>query len=233
MSVVESPSLDSLITDAISNALASESIAKKVQAAAEKAVAESIDAAFGYNSKFRIGIQEAIKSVLPATTADDLGGFANAVRVVIQQRLVNLASKTAEEHLGSVLDALLPESSVITIDELKSEYLDKLKSDASLSDCTCDEGDDDFEFAWNIEQASHGRYWDLWMSPESDASRYSGKDVVALRFRPFGESPDLHECWNASFGRHEIQKNSLFIGSLHGFDAMVFRLATGIAKLRK
>lgn len=233
MSVVESSSLDSLVSEAIANALTSESIAKRVQLAAEKAVGESIDSAFGYGSKFRKGIEDAVRQVLPLPDADDLAIFSNAVRVLIQRRLATLASETAAEHVGKVLEKLLPDGAEITMKELREAYVEKLKSESSRSDCSCDEGDYEPEYTWTEEIGSHGKYWDLWMSSEEDASRYSGKDVITLRFRPVDTSPDLYECWNAHVGRTDMQLSSLFMGPLFGFDAMVFRLATGIAKLKK
>ncbi len=70
------------------------------------------------------------------------------------------------------------------------------------------------------------------MSPEEDASRYSAKDVVTLRFRPLEGTEGLHECWHASVGRDDKLVGSIFAGPMYGFDAMVFRLATGTAKLK-
>lgn len=229
---MECQSLDTLVSAAITNALNSESIVKRVQVAADKAVAEAIDGAFGYSSKFREGIQKAICDVLPITKADDLSNFAQAVREVLQRRLANLASDTAREHLDTVLESLLPESSVITIDELKVAYIDKLKDKASLGDCSCEEQPDELDISWNIEKGNHDRYWDLWMSPEEDSTRYGGKDVVTLRFRPLYGTDGLNECWSASaYGKDQLA-GSLFAGPLYGFDAMVFRLATGTAKLK-
>lgn len=233
MQLQEVQSLDTLITEAITNAITSEAIAKRVQAAAEKAVAESIDAAFGYNSDFRKGIQRAISEILPITKVDDLAVFSHAVREVLQRRLCNLASETAAEHLGTVLESLLPDCTVISIDDLKQEYIDKLKESASRHDCSCEEDHGEPEFAWNEEHGNHDKYWDIWMSPDPDASRYGGKDVVILRFRPIEGSDGLHECWNASVGGHDSKVGSIFCGPLYGFDAMVFRLATGTAKLKK
>lgn len=233
MNEVQSPTLDALVGEAIANALTSESIAKRVQVAAEKAVGEAIDSAFSYGSKFRKGIEESIKQVLPITDADDLAVFGNAVRVLIQRRLATLASETASEHLKGVLDHLFPDGRDVTMKELRKAYIEKLKSEASRSDCSCDEGDYEPEYTWKEETGSHGKYWDLWMSAEDDASRYSGKDVITLRFRPVDGAIDLHECWNASVGRTDMQLSSLFMGPLFGFDAMVFRLATGTARLRK
>jgi len=228
----EGQSLDVLVKNAINNAICSESIVLKVQAAADKAITEAIDSAFGYNSEFRKGITEAIKSSLPIVDATDLATFANAVRSVLQQRLANAAFDTAREHLNEVLEKLLPEHSVISIDNLKSEYLDKVREDASRGHC--DEEEDDPEITWVVEPSKDSsKYWDLWMSPEEDAQRYGGKDVVILRFRPVEGSTGLHECWHASVGGKDRLVNSLFEGPLYGFDAMVFRLATGTAKLQK
>lgn len=232
MELVENQSLDTLVSEAITNAINSDAIAKKVQAAAEKAIAETIDAAFGYNSMFRDGIKKAIGQVLPIANADDVAVFGNAVREILQQRLTRLASETAEAHLAKVIDDLLPESPVVTLKDLKEAYVDKLKEEATRHDCHCDESGDDPDFTWQIDQGSHDKYWDLWMSPEPYASRYGGKDLITLRFRPVGDS-DLHQCWHASLGGHDCKVGSLFSGPLYGFDAMVFRLATGIAKLQK
>lgn len=231
--IMESQSLDSLVKAAISDAITSDNIAARVKASSEKAIAESIDAAFGYNSDFRKGISKAIAEVIPIAKADDLAVFANAVREVLQRRLANLAADTAREHLDSVLEKLLPESGIITIDELKKAYIEKIKSEESSSDCSCEEYDGDPDITWQIDKGSHGKYWDLWMSPEEDASRFGGKDVIALRFRNVDNCPeDIHECWNATVGGSDKLVGSLFAGPLYGFDAMVFRLATGTAKLK-
>lgn len=235
MEAKEGQSLDVLVKNAINNAICSESVVLKVQAAADKAITEAIDSAFGYNSEFRKGITEAIKSALPIVDATDLATFANAVRSVLQQRLANAASDTARVHLNEVLEKLLPEHSVISIDDLKSEYIDKIRDNASTRDhCDCDEEQDDLEITWVVEPSKDScKYWDLWMSPEEDAHRYGGKDVVILRFRPVEGSVGLHECWHASVGGKDRLVDSLFQGPLYGFDAMVFRLATGTAKLQK
>ena len=78
-----------------------------------------------------------------------------------------------------------------------------------------------------------------------DDVKIASMKFVAFRFLGFAaipftgcvkamnESPDLHECWNASVGRTDMQLSSLFMGPLFGFDAMVFRLATGTARLKK
>lgn len=230
----EVQSLDVLVKNAINNAICSEAIVLKVEAAANKAITEAIEAAFGYSSEFRKGITEAIKSALPIVDVTDLATFANAVRSALQQRLANAASDTAREHLNEVLEKLLPEHSVISIDDLKSEYIDKIKDKASSGHCDCEEEQDDPEITWVVEPSrDSSKYWDLWMSPEADASRYGGKDVVILRFRPVEGSNGLHECWHASVGGKDRLVDSLFAGPLYGFDAMVFRLATGTAKLQK
>lgn len=230
METQNSQTLDSLIQASITSVMTSESIAKKVYAAADKAVSDSIDAAFGYNSEFRKSIQKAIGEVLPITRTDDLAGFSHAVRTLIQKRLASLASETAAEHVGKIIESLLPEGTTISMEDLKEAYEDKLKSQASFSDCHCEDSDD-IAFAWNIERASTGEYWDLWLSPEEDASRYD-KGVITLRFRPVVGDSSLHECWHASAGGSDMHINSLFIGPLYGFDAMVFRLGTGLAKLK-
>lgn len=234
MELVENQSLDTLVSEAITNAINSDAIAKKVQASAEKAITETIDAAFGYNSPFRDGIKKAIGQVLPIANADDVATFGNAVREIIQQRLSRLASETAEAHLAKVIDDLLPESPVVTMKELREAYVDKLKEQATWADCHCDESDEDPEYTWQIDTGkSNDKYWDLWMSSEPDASRYSGKDLVVLRFRPVDDGSGLQQCWHARVDGHDCKAGSLFSGPLFGFDAMVFRLATGIAKLQK
>jgi hypothetical protein len=60
-------------------------------------------------------------------------------------------------------------------------YIEKIKSEESSSDCSCEEYDGDPDITWQVDKGSHDKYWDLWMSPEEDASRFGGKDVIALR----------------------------------------------------
>lgn len=228
-------SLDGLIQDSIRNSLNSEKLAKKVQDAADKAVSDAIESAFGYGSPFRKGVEAAIKQVLPIVDATDLAQFATATREVLQRRLANLASETAKEHLGELLDALCPEKPVITMAELRSEYIEKLREDASSSDhCHCEDiEDDDLEFTWEVERSGSGitgTYWDLVIAPKPDSYRYD-KSTVMLRFRD--KEDGLSECWSVAVGKEAEAIKSIFSGPLRGFDAMVFRLATGTAKLQR
>lgn len=233
--------LDSLVQSAIRDALRAESLTDHVKKAADKAVREAVDGAFGYNSEFAKGLKETVKQVLPTTSADDLAEFSHAVRELIRRRLTNLASDTAKTHLDEVLSKILPDDPVITLDDLKVAYKKKLQEQISRNDlCHCEEVDEEYlDFTWHVDTGNDSdvltsRYWDLWMSPEPGASRYGGKDVITLRFKsPFDQKDsDLFECWDASVGSNEKLIGSLFTGPLYGFDAMVFRLRTGTAKLK-
>lgn len=234
----EEVSLDKLVEESVKRALCSSAIAQQVEKAAEKAISESIESAFSYGSEFRKGIKRVVGQILPIVSATDLATFSHAIRHLIEKRLENLASETAAEHVSEVLNAVLPDKSVITIDELKSSYIEKLKWNASKDsdgyECHCDDDEAEIEFAWNVEksQSSCKDYWDLWMSPDPDSSRYGGKDVVTLRFKAIDGMDGLHECWSANAGYGDIGVKSLFSGPLYGFDALVFRLGTGLAKLK-
>lgn len=225
-----SQSLDGLVEQSIQNAIQSGTVAEKVQKAAEEAIESAISAAFGYRSEFRKGIEAAITQVLPVVNVTDLANFTNATRNVIQQRLGSLASETAEAHLGEVLDQLLPDEPVITLEQLREAFDDKVRSDASMEDCSC-EDPGDIDITWEIEESGRlSDYWDLVCAPEPDTSRYCGT-VTVLRFKLVEGTSDLHECWHVS--DRKTEGHSLYAGPLYGFDAMVFRLATGVAKLKK
>lgn len=230
METQEQQTLDSLVKQSIERAITSDAIKERVQAATDKAVSESIDSVFSYNSDFRNGIKKAIAAALPTVDVTDLACLSHSVRHLIQKRLATLASETAAEHVGKVLGDLLPEGNVIAIKQLKEAYEEKLRGLAIDEECYC-EIRNELVYSWNIERSSlgSGGYFDLWMSPHEDASRYGGKDVVTLRFKPVGDG--LYECWNANAGYGDVGVNSLFVGPLYGFDAMVFRLGTRLAKL--
>jgi hypothetical protein len=234
---IEPTSLDAIVQTAVQNALQSEAIAKAVSTAAEKAVASAIENAFGYSSKFRKSLEEAVSHVLPMTDVRDLAVFTNATREVINRRLSRLAIDTAAEYLKPVFEQLLPDSPVITLKELQEAYEDKLKSD-DLDGCSC-HGDDTPDYMWKIEQSSttsavmsQNGWFDLWMNPDPDAARYS-KDTIALRFLPSRDDPSLFTCWHVDHGSSKCEWGSLFSGAVFGFDALVFRLGTGVAKLSK
>lgn len=231
-------SLDGLIQDSIRNVLSSDKLVAQVERAAEKAVSEAIESAFSWNSPFRKGINEAVLAVLPVVDVTDIANFANAVQVVIRQRLANLADDTVKTHVEPLLDKLFPNAPLITMAELKEAYIEKVKSNLRDSrECHCDDEDDDEEdpeITWEIDYGSSGstirNYWDLILAPEAETRRYDPK-AVALRFKDLESG--LSECWHVSNGGTEQKFGSLFNGPLHGFDAMVFRLATGTAKLQK
>jgi hypothetical protein len=232
--IEEQTSLDDLIADSIRNALQSDSIKKRVQEAADKAISDAISGAFGYSSPFRKGIEEAIREILPIPRAQDLAVFADATRELLQRRLATVASETAKTHLEEVIEKILPSDPVITLKELEEAYKDKLM-DENRDECSCD---DYVAYTWEIEQdsthhiESMRRYWDLYFAPTEDESRYGSK-TQTLRFKPTEANPELHECWTTSgFDKQQLGK-TMFVGPLYGFDLMVWRLATGTAKLKK
>lgn len=225
--------MDSLVQDAIKNALQAPAIKERVQKAAEKAIAEAIDSAFDYRSAFRESIKNAVTEVLPTVNATDLATFAHATKEVIQRRLANLALDTAKAHVDEMLESILPESKVIGLKELRGAYVEKIRR--SSHGCHCDDEYDDepSDFTWKIEKSTTvDGYFHLWMSSEEDVSQYSiGKDKISLSFtKP--DADGLHECYHVVAGRDELEVRSLFVGSLYGFDAMLFRLATKQSKLR-
>ena len=233
--LAEQTSLDGLIADSIRNALNSDAIKQRVEAAADKAISEAISDAFGYSSAFRKGISECMKSVLPIPSAGDLAEFAHATREILQRRLSTLASETARVHLEEVIEKILPDAPIITLAELKEAYLDKIKRDVPES-CDC-HGEYEPEYTWEIERdrsaiSSLSKYWDLYFAPEEGASRYGSK-TQSLRFKPNSENPLLDDCWNVSGFEEGMSKTRMFVGPLNGFDLMVWRLAVGTAKLQQ
>lgn len=225
--------LDEMMKDAIKAALSAEDLHKKCQKAAEAAVAQAIESAFSRSSPFVEMVTKAVKDALPIVRPDELGEFAHAVRIVVQNRLLNLASETARQQMDMVLEKLLPDSRVITIEELREAFVDKVRNKQSISDCECHDSDYEPEITWRTEfSGSVDGWFDLIISDEADASRYSGKDTISLRMKPSSEDKDLQECWYFSVGRSEnLSTAKLFMGPLYGFDAMAFRLAVGTAKL--
>jgi hypothetical protein len=230
--IQDQTTLDDLIAESIRNAISSDSIQAKVEAAADKAISEAISNAFGYSSPFRKGVEETIKSILPIPRAEDLARFADATRELLQRRLSTIANDTAKQHLEEVIEKILPDNPIVTFDELKEAFEEKCKDEIQTSSCECRE-DYDLEYTWEIERSSSTYskdYWDLIVSSEPDASRYGGKSQ-SLRFKAVDGTTDLFECWCAD--GFDGAKGKIFYGPLYGFDLMVWRLASGLAKLKK
>jgi len=228
-----STSLNDLVAESVEAALKSEAVAEKIKVAAEKAISESITEAFNCRSEFRKNITDTIQEVLPVVNATDLACLANSVRLVIQSRLANLANETARVHIDELLERLIPDNPVITMEELREEFKDSIRESSDVCDCE-DEGHEP-EFLWSVVRGSGalGNYWDLVVSKDPEAGRYD-RDTITFRFRDL--EPGVAECWHINgngYSKREGQKaNSLFVGPLRGFDAMAFRLGTGIAKLK-
>lgn len=225
--------LDSLMHNAIKVALSAEDLQEKCQKAAERAVAEAIDAAFARRGPFVEMVTNAVKDALPVVRPDDMSQFAHSVRLVVQNRLLNLASETARHQMDMVLKKLIPDSKVITIEELREAFVEKVRNEHSIAGCECHDSDYEPEITWRTEFSESVDGWfDLIISDEADASRFSGKDTISLRMKPSSEDKDLQECWYFSVGRSDnLSTAKLFMGPLYGFDAMAFRLAVGTAKL--
>ena len=223
--------IEEQVVEAAAEALQSLEIKKYASEAAEKAIKAAIDDAFNYNSTYRKALQENIRKVLPIVEVEDLAHFAAAVRDVVQQRLVNLANETAQEHVGKLIERLVPDSPIVTLAELREEYERKLMQDRAVDDnCECRE-EEDLDYAWHIESGGADGYWDLWMNDDPEASRY-GSGSMSLRFRKC-KGTNLHECWHFSGDTEKRFEKGLFSGPLYGFDVLVFRLVSGTSKLRK
>ena len=157
-----------------------------------------------------------------------------ALRLVIQSRLANLANETARVHVDELLERLLPDNPVITMEDLKEAFKESVRDSSDA--CDCESEGYEPEFLWDVVRdasSSLQNYWDLVVSKDPEAGRYD-KDTIVFRFRDLESS--LAECWHISgngYSKREGQTaNSLFAGPLRGFDAMAFRLGTGIAKLK-
>lgn len=217
--------IESLVAESIENVLKSDAISEKIKGAAESAIESAIREAFGHGSRFRKSLREKIDQAIPIVDVDELSWFSNAVMVVIRERLSRLSDETARVHVGKVLDELIPNSSVIELKDLKVRFSEKVKWDAMIEahgDC------DDMDFLWREEKSEKSDYWDLLISTDPDAGPFD-KETIRMRFRPSSDDHSIHECWHVN----REYSGTLFAGPLFGFDAMLFRLATGISKLRK
>ena len=228
---MEQQTLNDVITASINNALNADAIASQVQKVADKAIAEAIESAFNYSSEFRKNLKAMVERAIPVIETDDLVKFTTAVRDVVTNRLKTLSSETAKVHMDELLANLLPDEPVIQMSELKKLYKDKI---ARLDDCYCD-GEDDYEdsFKWEIERGESKTqvYFDLLIAEDQSESRYGGKCLV-LRFNDHDCEPGLYSCWNINDLRNESGvTGSIFRGAVFGFDAAIFRLGTGAAKL--
>lgn len=227
---------DSAIADAVAAAikrsLDPDNIGLLAQVAADKAVASAIDSAFSYNSPFCKQLTTVIKQVLPLTTVEDLTVFTHAVQAVIRGRLTNLANETAKTHIEEVMKRLLPDEPIIHIDALKKAFEGKLVQEIQAEDpCRCDDEEADIpDYMWLIQPAEGKttlNYWHLYIDKDAAARKY-GSNTISLAFRELDDEPGLHQCYAV---RNVRQDHSLFMGPLYGFDSMLFRLGTGLAKL--
>lgn len=231
--IEEQTTLDDLIADSIRNALNSDAIKQRVEAAADKAIGEAISNAFGYSSPFRKGVEESIKAVLPVIEARDVASFAVAARELIMRRLDTLASETAKAHLEEVITQILPDAPVISMKEFEEAFVEKIMRESS-DGCDCHGEEYEPPYTWEIEKSSTAGYWDLVYSAKEDARRYDST-TGTMRFRESRENPGLQECWMVSDTEMPKGANGripMFTGPLYGFDLMVWRLGTGTAKLR-
>ena len=224
---MEVATLDALIKQGIQDAINSDALRQAIKTHAEKAVSESISSAFARNSDFRKSIEAAIKQVLPIPDASDLAEFAHATRTVIQRRLSLLADETAQKHLDEVLAKLIPDTPEISLGDLKEAFVEKVKRELGLEDY--DDDDCYSHYEWDISEGSVDGYWHLEAAFQHDRKKID----MHLSFRELKGSPGLNECWMCRAGQNDVALTSLFTGPLYGFDAMVFRLRTGTAKLRK
>ncbi len=222
--------LDSLMRQSITDALQADRLLVTCRNAAEKAIDQAISDAFNYSSPFLKMIKQAVAQSLPIVDVDELAVFTDAVRQVVQKRLANMADETARRQMDIVLEKLLPDATVITMKDFHEAYIAKVRDKHSIDNCECVDSDHEPEHTWTIKKSKNvDGYWDLNIADSEDADRY-GKNSISLRFNSGGE-PDLHKCWYARVGTSDQLAGSIFCGPLYGFDAMLFRLYTGTAKL--
>jgi hypothetical protein len=230
--------LEQLIASAIRKSLNSDKLAEVIQKAAAEAVSDSIKQVFSYNSEFRKSASAAIQAAMPIVREGDVAFFTHAVNELVKKRLASAAQKTAEENIGPVLDQLLPPSPVISLAEFKEAFVQKLRDQyASDHDCDSDDIDDDeFDYTWEVKQGS-GDYWHLRISYESDEKSYSTKNLN-LAFSPYNPSAELsgsvlYECYHCYWSDSDVQWSRMFAGPLYGFDCLLFRIATKIARVSR
>ena len=203
MSTAEQVSLDAVVADAVTKALSSESIGNRVQMAAEKAVGEAIENAFGYRGPFRESVKQAIEKVLPLVSSDDLTTFAHAVDSVVKQRLTTLANETAEKYVGELMDNMLPKDPVITLADLREAYVESVR-EKGRDDCDCHDYDDEPDITWEIEESDTlGVYFHLWFADTADVSRYSSESSW-MAFRT-DEETGLAECYAVTISGKQMQ----------------------------
>lgn len=217
--------LDTIVKDSMAAALEGEGVKEAVDIACKKAIESVISDAFGYNSDFRKQLKAKVEEVMPVVDVDDLAVFTSAVRQVVTASLTGLANEQAQKVVGGMLEELVPEGRVITVDDLESAFR------AKISDYDEDPDSEYLEFLWELENSGVDGYFDLTCSEDENASRYSGKSTT-LRFTKPDEN-GLSECYSATFGDINISKDQPFVGPLYGFDAMVFRLYTRTSKLKR
>ena len=58
-----------------------------------------------------------------------------------------------------------------------------------------------------------------------------------MRFRALKDEPGLHQCWMVNdkevVNKKTNGRTEMFAGPLYGFDLLVWRLASGTAKLKR
>ncbi len=218
--------LDAKIKKVMTESLEGDAIGESIEKHCSEAIDSVIRDAFSYSSDFRKALKAKVESVMPVLDETDLAVFVNAVRHVTQSRLVSLADDQAKKVVGEMLDKLLPDGNVITFEEFEKSFREKLNIDEDAYEHEMVDHDYTFEL---IESETSDGFFDLKCSEDCDAGDYC-HGTTSLRFKT-GED-GLLECWYVKMGSVEIPKDSPFVGPLYGFDAMVFRLYTGAARLK-
>lgn len=199
----------------------------------DKCIKSAVTDLFSYSGPVAKQIKAAVSAAGVMENEQDLGRFTVAVRETVKAKLNNIAEKSAAASVGEMLDKLLPPSCVIKLSELRSLFKQKMASDYAEEMDDEDFEHDESEYTWKIaESASSKGYWDLTIAEEPDATTWS-KGTIFLRFSPCTDSDALCSCWNSYFGGDEHALKGIFAGPLYGFDAAVWRLASGVSKLER
>lgn len=230
----ELTALQRLLVEEAAKQVAAVNFVELVEKEVSKCIKHAVTDLFSYSGPVAKQIKEAVLKAGILTDEDDLGKFTVAVRETVKAKLNNAANKAAAQSVGEMLERLLPEQNVISLKELKRLFREKVNrvSDYAEED-DYEDDEDDGDYLWEISSSSSSvGYWDLAANATRREGKY-GNDSVFMRFHPCSEQPELDVCWGIRTGEHKHELQAMFAGPLYGFDAAVWRLGSGVAKLSR
>lgn len=226
--------IDQMVIEAVNNALTSESVKAAISKAATDMVTRTVQELLSNYGPVCKPLREGLEQAIPILVDDmQFANFGNIIREVIKRRTANIAEAAAVRQLDEVFDRLLGGNvAVVTLEDIADAFREDYKQ--------AKDGNGEQYFTMSLEKSgSTVGYYDLRIDPREGRDEYGSKYVIRCREADQHKSADeitgergLLEVWHVTIGDKEYT-SSLFTGPLFNFDAILFRLFTGMVKIRR